>query len=53
MDPFNGIGSTGYQAVKQFRRYIGFELKPEYAQQAGKNLKEAEASVGDLFAGAA
>jgi hypothetical protein len=50
MDPFNGIGSTGYQAVKGFRRYLGFELKPEYAKQAEKNLKEAEASVGDLFA---
>lgn len=49
MDPFNGIGSTGYQAVKMFRRYLGFELKPEYAEQANKNLKEAEASVGDLF----
>ncbi len=50
MDPFNGIGSTGYQAVKMFRRYLGFELKPEYAKQADKNLKEAAASVGDLFA---
>jgi hypothetical protein len=49
MDPFNGIGSTGYQAIKMYRRYIGFELKPEYAKQAGKNLSEAEASVGDLF----
>lgn len=53
MDPFNGIGSTGYQAVKMFRRYLGFELKPEYARQAEKNLKEAEASVGDLFGFAA
>lgn len=53
MDPFNGIGSTGYQAVKMFRRYIGFELKPEYAKQANKNMQEAEASVGDLFSGAA
>ena len=53
MDPFNGIGSTGYQAVKQFRRYIGFELKPEYAAQAGKNMREAEASGGDLFGVAA
>jgi hypothetical protein len=49
MDPFNGIGSTGFQAVKQFRRYLGFELKPEYAAQAGKNMKEAEAFGGDLF----
>jgi hypothetical protein len=49
MDPFNGIGSTGYQAIKQFRRYLGFELKPEYAAQAGKNLEDASQSIGDLF----
>jgi hypothetical protein len=49
MDPFNGIGSTGYQAVKMFRRYLGFELKPEYAAMADRNLKEAEASAGGLF----
>jgi len=50
MDPFNGIGSTGYEAVKSMRRYIGFELKPEYAAQAGANLAEAEKINGDLFA---
>lgn len=53
MDPFNGIGSTGYQAIKGFRRYIGFELKAEYAAQAGRNLAEAESSSGDLFGTAA
>lgn len=53
MDPFNGIGSTGYQAVKMFRRYLGFELKPEYAALAGKNLSDAERSSGDLFGMAA
>lgn len=50
MDPFNGIGSTGYEAVKMMRRYIGFELKPEYAAQANQNLKDAEQTAGDLFA---
>lgn len=49
MDPFNGIGSTGHVAIKMRRRYIGFELKPEYAEQAGANLAASEASVGDLF----
>ena len=53
LDPFNGIGSTGYQAIKNYRRYLGFELKPEYAEQAGKNLTESEQSVGDLFGVAA
>ncbi|MAK86550.1 MAG: DNA methylase [Pseudomonas sp.] len=49
MDPFNGIGSTGYEAVRNFRRYIGFELKPEYAAQANANLLDAERQSGDLF----
>jgi len=53
MDPFNGIGSTGYQAVKMGRRYLGFELKPEYAAQAEKNLADAERSCASLFGMAA
>lgn len=53
MDPFNGIGSTGYEAVKQLRRYIGFELKPEYAEQANANIGQAEDTCRDMFAGAA
>jgi hypothetical protein len=50
MDPFNGIGSTGHVAIKMKRRYLGFELKPEYAEQAGGNLAAAEANMGSLFA---
>jgi len=50
LDPFNGIGSTGYQAIKMGRKYLGVELKPEYAKQAAKFLTEAEASKGTLFA---
>jgi hypothetical protein len=53
MDPFNGIGSTGHVAIKMMRRYIGFELKPEYAKQGGANLAASEASIGDLFGMAA
>ena len=49
LDPFNGIGSTGYQAVKMGRRYIGVELKPEYARQAAKFLEQAEGSAASLF----
>jgi DNA modification methylase len=50
LDPFNGIGSTGYQAVKMGRKYLGIELKPEYAKQASKFLQRAESEVGTLFA---
>ena len=49
LDPFNGIGSTGYMAVKMRRKYIGVELKAEYARQAGRFLAEAEKSQSTLF----
>lgn len=53
LDPFNGIGSTGFEALRLGRRYIGVELKPEYARQAAKFLQEAEASQETLFSGIA
>ena len=53
LDPFNGIGSTGHQALKMSRRYIGLELKPEYARQAAGFLSMAEAERETLFAVAA
>lgn len=49
LDPFNGIGSTGYQALRMGRKYLGIELKPEYARQAAKFLAEAEALQETLF----
>lgn len=49
LDPFNGIGSTGYQAIKMGRRYIGCELKPEYAKQAERFLQQAEGQSTSLF----
>lgn len=42
LDPFSGIGSTGYQALLMNRRYIGVELKESYFNLSVKNLKEAE-----------
>lgn len=39
------------KAIKQFRRYLGFELKPEYAKIAGKNLHSAEMSAMDILGG--
>jgi hypothetical protein len=49
LDPFNGIGSTGYQAVKMGRKYIGVELKSEYAKQASKFLQQSESQSASLF----
>jgi len=50
MDPFTGIGSTGHEAIKWRRNFLGFELKHEYAVQANRNLEAAESNSSVLFA---
>lgn len=40
--PFMGIGSEGWVALEEGRRFIGTELKGAYFDQAVKNLREAE-----------
>lgn len=42
MSPFMGIGSEGYVAVKDDRRFIGVELKEAYFTVAENNMKRAE-----------
>lgn len=51
LDPFNGVGSTGYQAIKLRRKYVGVELKESYYDQAIKNLESAEDEMrqGSIF----
>lgn len=39
--PFAGIGSEGYVALQEQRRFIGVELKESYYNQACANLKSA------------
>jgi DNA modification methylase len=41
LDPFTGIGSTGYVAIQQRRRFVGCELKPSYYKTACKNIEKA------------
>lgn len=41
LDPFTGIGSTGYQALKQEREFVGIELKDSYLKIALENLERA------------
>lgn len=41
-DPFAGIGSTGYQALKLGRKFIGIELKRSYYETAIKNLNSVD-----------
>lgn len=41
LDPFSGIGSTGFVALEQGRTYVGFELKESYHRQSIRNLERA------------
>lgn len=49
--PFAGIGSEGYVALLNNRKFVGVELKASYWKQAASNLEYAESeSRSDLFA---
>jgi hypothetical protein len=41
LSPFAGIGSEGYVSLEMGRKFVGFELKQSYYQQAVDNLKVA------------
>lgn len=41
LDPFGGIGSTGYVAMEQDRRAVMCELKESYFNQMAKNMAAA------------
>ncbi len=49
LSPFAGIGSEGYVAISQGRRFVGVELKESYFQQAVANLRAAKADSRTLF----
>lgn len=40
-DPFTGIGSSGYVALEERRRFVGAELKETYYRQSCANLAAA------------
>ena len=48
-DPFAGIGSTGVGAVRNGRRFVGVELKSEYFDVAGTNMRIAEEQKRNLM----
>jgi DNA modification methylase len=49
LSPFMGIGSEGFVALKQRRRFVGVELKETYWRQASRHLSNAESGAVDLF----
>ena len=49
LSPFMGIGSEGYVALKQKRKFVGIELKESYWKHACRYLAEVEATGKTLF----
>jgi len=45
LSPFAGIGSEGYQAILDGRRFVGIELKESYYSAACSNLRRADQRV--------
>lgn len=45
LSPFAGIGSEGYVALREGRRFVGVELKRSYWEQARRNLASAKAQM--------
>lgn len=48
LSPFMGIGSEGYVAIKDERRFIGIELKTAYFNVAVDNLRKAENEKNEM-----
>jgi site-specific DNA-methyltransferase (adenine-specific) len=44
-DPFTGAGTTPKMALLNHRRYLGFEINPEYVMNAKRRLKDAKAAM--------
>jgi len=55
LDPFMGSGQTAIAAIKTKRRYVGYEINPEYVDLAQKRIESfrrvlnRELSVMELF----
>ena len=41
LSPFAGIGSEGYVAIEEGRKFVGIELKESYFRNACANLEAA------------
>jgi len=49
MSPFTGIGSEGYIALQEGRKFVGAELKASYFRQASANLAAAISQKGNML----
>jgi hypothetical protein len=49
LSPFMGIGSEGYVAIENGRKFIGYELKESYYRQSVSNLESSEAKLKETM----
>lgn len=47
LDPFCGSGSTCVAAVRKDRRYVGYDINPEYCELARRRVREALSNPAD------
>lgn len=47
LDPFSGTGTTGVAAVENGRKFIGFEVNPDYSALARERLQQCRNVCGD------
>lgn len=45
LDPFAGRGTAGIMALKLGRRFIGFDLNPDFMELTNKNLKNSRVKI--------
>jgi DNA modification methylase len=48
LDPFMGSGQTAIAALRAKRRYVGYEIDPEYVKLAEKRIGEAAMRTAQL-----
>ncbi len=49
LDPFAGSGTTGVAAVRLGRRFLGWEMNPQYVEMARKRLRVAREQLEMAF----
>ena len=48
LDPFSGTGTTGVAAVENGRKYIGFEVNPDYSSLARERILKCHIEYKDI-----
>jgi len=47
LDPFTGSGTTAVAALRDNRRFIGFEIDADYAEMARQRIKNEQETLGE------